>query len=215
MTIMQQPRTGADVAPQIDVRVPGVAVYTDGRSQVLRVPRTHDEMLALTARREQLSDQLEEVTDRRGELIQQMRTAPNGSIKGLQAQLDVLEPRVVQLETDLATTDQEIAGASPQLLAMVEEPENADDNGSFDDGVGAGVAGSLGVMSVLLFFGFRRWKKTSRNRGPRMISADSERLQRLEQGMEAVAIEIERISEGQRFVTKLLSESRSAEPAPR
>jgi hypothetical protein len=39
-------------------------------------------------------------------------------------------------------------------------------------------------------------------------STDSPRLARLEQGMDAIAIEIERISEGQRFVTKLMSESR-------
>ena len=32
------------------------------------------------------------------------------------------------------------------------------------------------------------------------------RLERMEQSLEAVAIEIERISEGQRFTTKLLSE---------
>ena len=38
------------------------------------------------------------------------------------------------------------------------------------------------------------------------------RLDRLEQAVDAVAIEIERISEGQRFVTKLLSES---QPAPK
>jgi hypothetical protein len=33
-------------------------------------------------------------------------------------------------------------------------------------------------------------------------------MERLEHGMDAIAIEVERISEGQRFVTKLLSESR-------
>jgi len=68
---------------------------------------------------------------------------------------------------------------------------------------------------VLLFFGFRRFRRMPRNRAPLMIAADSQRLQRVEQGMEAMAIEIERISEGQRFVTKLLSESRNAEPTPR
>jgi hypothetical protein len=36
---------------------------------------------------------------------------------------------------------------------------------------------------------------------------NAQRLERLEQGMEAIAIEIERVSEGQRFVTKLLSEA--------
>ena len=39
------------------------------------------------------------------------------------------------------------------------------------------------------------------------------RLERMEQAIEAVAIEIERISEGQRFTTRLLSEGKSAAPA--
>ena len=49
-------------------------------------------------------------------------------------------------------------------------------------------------------------------RGPRRESiaagdaAVHARLDRLEQSMDAIAIEIERISEGQRFVTKILSD---------
>jgi hypothetical protein len=39
------------------------------------------------------------------------------------------------------------------------------------------------------------------------------RLQRMEQAIDSIAIEVERISEGQRFTTKLLSE-RTAEPQP-
>lgn len=39
-----------------------------------------------------------------------------------------------------------------------------------------------------------------------------ERLARIEQSIDAIAVEVERISEGQRFTTKLLSErSRSSE----
>jgi hypothetical protein len=37
-------------------------------------------------------------------------------------------------------------------------------------------------------------------------SATDARLERIEQAVDAIAIEIERISEGQRFTTKLLSE---------
>jgi hypothetical protein len=36
--------------------------------------------------------------------------------------------------------------------------------------------------------------------------------ERLEQAVEAIAIEVERISEGQRFTTKLLAERRNATP---
>jgi hypothetical protein len=41
---------------------------------------------------------------------------------------------------------------------------------------------------------------------PRVPSEVSQRLERMEQALDAMAIEIERISEGQRFTTKLLSE---------
>jgi hypothetical protein len=42
------------------------------------------------------------------------------------------------------------------------------------------------------------------------------RLERIEQAVEAIAVEVERISEGQRFTTKLLSETRPDKlPAPR
>lgn len=36
------------------------------------------------------------------------------------------------------------------------------------------------------------------------------RLERIEQAVDAIAVEVERISEGQRFTTKLLSETRGA-----
>ena len=41
----------------------------------------------------------------------------------------------------------------------------------------------------------------------------SARLERMEQAIDSIAVEVERISEGQRFTTKLLSE-RVAAPAP-
>ena len=40
--------------------------------------------------------------------------------------------------------------------------------------------------------------------------AVTSRLDRIEQAVEAIAVEVERISEGQRFTTKLLSEGKSA-----
>jgi hypothetical protein len=52
----------------------------------------------------------------------------------------------------------------------------------------------------------RRMDAESRN--PRIPTEVSSRLERIEQAVEAVAIEVERISEGQRFTTKLLSEGR-------
>jgi hypothetical protein len=50
------------------------------------------------------------------------------------------------------------------------------------------------------------------SRNPRIPDEVASRLERMEQALEAVAIEVERISEGQRFTTKLLSEGRGVEP---
>jgi hypothetical protein len=48
------------------------------------------------------------------------------------------------------------------------------------------------------------------SKNPRIPSEVAARLERMEQTLEAVAIEVERITEGQRFTTKLLSEGRGA-----
>jgi hypothetical protein len=59
----------------------------------------------------------------------------------------------------------------------------------------------------------RSYNKRMEARPPRDSLASGElvtRLDRIEQSIEAMATEVERIAEGQRFTTKLLSESRSA-----
>ena len=56
-------------------------------------------------------------------------------------------------------------------------------------------------------------KIDAQSRNPGIPSEVTSRLERMEQSLEAVAIEVERISEGQRFTTRLLSEGRSAAPA--
>jgi len=55
----------------------------------------------------------------------------------------------------------------------------------------------------------RRMDAESKN--PRLPTEVSDRLERMEQALDSVAIEIERISEGQRFTTKLLSEGRGGD----
>ena len=44
------------------------------------------------------------------------------------------------------------------------------------------------------------------------LASSDQRLERVEQAVESIAVEVERISEGQRYVTKLLSER--AKPLP-
>ena len=205
-------QSGADIAP---VKVPSVTVSTsDGSNEVLQIPKSRDEMRALLARRREISLQLNSVTERRSSLIEQLRVAPEGGADGFRHQLTLLDSRVLQLEGDLATVGRQIAAASPQLIAMAQESVTAPPEDLFGAGVGAG-AGTVFVLMSAFFFFWRRRLRKSRKSTPALPAADSDRLQRLEHGMEAIAIEVERISEGQRFVTKLLSETSKVDSAPR
>jgi hypothetical protein len=76
----------------------------------------------------------------------------------------------------------------------------------------------FGAFATAIIFGLgiplvraysRKMDADSRN--PRIPTEVVDRLERMEQAIEAVAIEVERISEGQRFTTKLLSEGRGPE----
>jgi hypothetical protein len=202
---------------------PAVRVFVDGdKSTTLQIPQSHDDMMALLAQRRMLNQQLEETTDHRNDVSKQLNAALESAKPAFQAQLNVLNDRIVQIESSLNVVSQEIAGAAPGLASMAEEstPPAADDPfGSFADGVAVG--GVSGVVGITMLFLITRWiwrKVAGRNETPRrpaLPADDSERLKRLENGIDAMAVEVERISEGQRFVTKLLAESKGYESAPR
>jgi hypothetical protein len=55
----------------------------------------------------------------------------------------------------------------------------------------------------------KRWERNDAT--PAVPSDVSARMERMEHAIDAIAVEIERISEGQRFTTKLLSETRRSD----
>jgi hypothetical protein len=77
-------------------------------------------------------------------------------------------------------------------------------------GVLSGVGILAGAFAGAYFFGKTRGQRET------LASAKDpelqERMVRVERIVEATAIEIERISEGQRFTTRLLSERKTVEP---
>ncbi len=74
---------------------------------------------------------------------------------------------------------------------------------------------SLGIVgwTIVAFTRARRGKVIASSPSPESLQPMEQRLQRLEQTTEAIALEVERIAEGQRFVTKLLSDAEH--PSPR
>lgn len=70
-------------------------------------------------------------------------------------------------------------------------------------GMVTGIVITLGIPLVIVH-ARRLWMRDS---AQATVSPDTDRrLERIEQAIDAMAVEVERISEGQRFVTKLLAE---------
>ena len=184
-------------------------------SEVITIPapRTARDIDALKARRDELSNQLQSVDSRRSKLISQLKqTSDPTAIRGLESRLSLLDARQLQLESDIQQTGQQLTSPAAGLLATTAtQPAFA--------GLGQRDVMTLSVLSILfiffpLAFGAARamWKRSSRpGPAPAVFTETAQRLERLEASVDAIAIEIERISEGQRFVTKLLSEG---QPAP-
>jgi hypothetical protein len=79
-------------------------------------------------------------------------------------------------------------------------------------GMLTGTAMVLGLPLVIVY-ARRLWLRDSK---PTRSTESERRLERMEQAIDAIAVEVERISEGQRFVTGLLAErgrERAAIPA--
>jgi len=172
---------------------------------------TARELAAIKAQREELSNQLESVDGRRSRLISQLKqTSDPTAIKGLEARLALLDNRQLQLESDIATTGQQLTSAPAGLVASAGTPIFA--------GLGSGQVVAISIVGTIfvlapLAVGFARtiWKKANKpGLPPSAFTETAQRLERLESAVDTIAVEIERISEGQRFVTKLLSEAAPA-----
>jgi hypothetical protein len=185
---------------------PGAGTFT------ISTPMSARELNALKAQREELSSQLQSVDSRRSKLLSQLRqTEDPTAVKGLEDRLALLDKRQLQLESDLAQTGQQLSSVPAGLFAGVGSP-------AVFGGLGSGQVVAISIISIIfilgpLAVGFARtlWKRPSAPAlPPAALTETAQRLERLEGAVDSIAIEIERISEGQRFVTKLLSEGQRA-----
>jgi septal ring factor EnvC (AmiA/AmiB activator) len=175
------------------------------------VPMTAQEVAVFQARRAELSTQLRSAEGRRREVQKQLANASGPQDRaGLEQRIGVLDARISGLENDLGEVGRQLSSA-PAALATSRPPQFMGPtarNRLAENVAPISIVFTLFVLAPLAVSISRGiWKRGSM---PRQVSspADAQRLERMEQAMEAIAIEIERVSEGQRFVTRLLSEQR-------
>jgi len=191
----------------VTITTPGPA----GTTQTLSIPKTSAEVRDLRVQRDELSEQLANVASRRRALSEEIRVAPDGASRtGLEERLRLLDQRILGFETDISAISRQLASAPAELIAEVESEVPQSSGDDFEEGFFAGGFTLLGVIVVVAvvrrFIRKRRGITTTANVPGNFAAESAQRLERLEHGVEAIAIEVERVSEGQRFVTRLLSE---------
>lgn len=201
----------AQGTPTVSVAAgPGNAALT------IPIPKTVVEIEGLRARRSELADQLERAWNRRENISDQMTEATAAERPGLEARMAAADQRILQIEADIAATERALTATSPALLGAATQAEEAAEAArrAAEPPIDEDLIGVLSVIGLLMLFPLviararRIWKQAAVPRG--LPPATEGRLERIEQAVDAIAVEVERVSEGQRFVTKLLSEPKVA-----
>ena len=161
------------------------------------------------AQREELGEQLETLEEQRQEISQEILQARNQGldVNGLQTRLGEIDKRIVSVDQQIAAADMNLARASAVPGAIAPEPKVVyRDNG--DDEAAAFFGGVSFVLVLMVpYVMLRRWRARRRGAAATPVPAESnDRLRSIEQSVEAIAVEMERIGEGQRFMSRFFTE---------
>ncbi|MEX2179525.1 MAG: hypothetical protein WD801_12495 [Gemmatimonadaceae bacterium] len=175
---------------------------------------TVQELRGLQSKQRTLRSELQDAASRRQTVSGQLRSTDSNARPGLEQRLLELDSRILSLEKQITENGALITNAP---LALQAEASTMVAPGNINPELLANrIAGDLvpivAILSVFVFgpigLAISRliWKRASNAPRPVADTATQQRLENLQQAVDTIAIEVERISEGQRFVTKLFSE---------
>lgn len=174
--------------------------------QVVGGPYTAREMYEAAQRyRRTLRDQLSTAENERDEIAQQLRQPEiaGADRAGLEQRLKVLDIRVLDLQGQHADAQQREAQAAALPGATSRTPQEISNN-RFEVVFGVTtVILTVLAIPIVLAWARRLWRKSSVTLS--MTPELDRRLDSIEKSIDATALEVERIGEGQRFVTQLMA----------
>jgi hypothetical protein len=196
------------------------------KTQTIAPARTGAELVALDIRRSELRRQFESNTEHRSLLSAQLLESHEPATRrDLEARIREQDARTARIDQQLTQIDDAISAslangisadrapqvmpAMPAMPAIPTLPPMMPGRARKGEIANAMFAEALVFVLVGVIF----WR-SARRRGPasvmRLPPEESARLEQLQRNVDVIALEVERISEGQRYVTKLLSEKQPA-----
>jgi hypothetical protein len=173
---------------------------------------TKQDVAVLRARGEELSNQITSASGRRRQTRDALRTATGADKSGLELRLGVLDARIARLETDIDENGKLLA--SVQATSVGTTPPSFNPGNRNFDRMANNMVPIVAIFTIFVLAPIAvsisrlLWKRGSLKH---VVKApdNTQRLERMEQTLDSIAIEMERVSEGQRFVTRIMSESRA------
>jgi hypothetical protein len=162
---------------------------------------------AFRAQRQELSGQLEDLQDTRTTLMRELEQLPAGAPgrAGIEQRIAGIDARIATMDKQIADADAQVAKAAAIPGAVVEPPRFVKQGPPEEFWVISGIFIIVVLLPLSIAYARRIWK-----RGAAVVTAFpkeiGERLARLEQSAEATALEVERIGEGQRFLTRIFTD---------
>ena len=176
-------------------------------------PRTAAEnaFLTLQARKEILEDQLRSLNNRRDELAGNLDGRTGADKEGIESRLRSLDAQIQATDTELNSVTKDLAQAAvPSYAESVQTIYRGYDDGEM---VAAGFAGAgimLALFLPLIYRTFRRRRWVPAGTTSTQAALGTERIERMEAAIDSIAVEMERVSENQRFMTRLMTETQLA-----
>ncbi|MCC7000845.1 MAG: hypothetical protein IT357_01720 [Gemmatimonadaceae bacterium] len=179
----------------------------------LEARRTYDGLLA---QRTVLRSQLGDLEEQRADVRREYQQAQSGVDQtGLEQRLAGIDQRIAKTSIDLAEVESKLVvaagrpGAVPTNQAPGDFPRVNDHS---DELFAMGIAFSaLLAFPIVIAYARRIWNRSAAPAAAALPPELSERIRAMERSLESVAVEVERIGEGQRFVTQLLASRSDAE----
>lgn len=179
---------------------------------VITIPEGADPSQIYQAARNQrreIANQIENLTDQREELAGQLQNIPGSETAtraGLEARIAAIDARIIALDKQMELADAAVSRAAGIPGAVQPPPPPLPQSGPPEEfWVIAGLILVPAAFILTIAYARRLWR-----RGAAVVSAIPqevyERFTRVEQSIDSVAVEVERIGEGQRYLTRLLSE---------
>jgi hypothetical protein len=155
-----------------------------------------------------LSSQLQQLESSRRALQTQLQSATAPADRAaIATQLADVTQRIAVLDNMIARTQGQVAGEAtttvpprPQVIVQGGPPED-------ETLIAFGFFGMVLLLPMAIAMTRRIWRRSGPEPSAAISPAIDERLARIEQAVEATALEVERIGEGQRFVTKILTDA--------